>query len=186
MGLFDKFKKNRSSDNKDNSKIIADIFRTIGRENEAIAAEISECTNSPKQYAIKNSTQFSERGISHNDADPDTLMWIGCVDILINNSYAAELDFSCELEDLIFNLGKLKTITAENIILDEKDFSSDEDIILWLSQLDEQLKEQNLCIGGIDIDSDSYVIFLTDIRTFKTIKDSADSIGHRIDYAKNL
>lgn len=189
MGLFDRFKKARSddsADNGDNSAMIAEIFGTICKGKESILAEIAECTSSPKEYAVKNAAQFSERFISPDETDTDTLMWIGCVDILINNAYAAELDFSCELEELIFALSQLRSAAAEKISLDENDLSSDEDISVWLGELDEQLKERDLCIGGIDIDSDSYVVFLTDIGTLEKLKDNADSIGHRIDFAKNL
>ncbi|SFB68072.1 DUF6630 family protein [Ruminococcus albus] len=186
MGLIDKFKKKTANDSADNSKIIAEIFRTICKDKENIAAQIAECTSSPKDYAVKNAAPYSERGISPDDTDTDTLMWIGCVDILINNAYAAELDFSCELEDLIFNLGKLDSVADENVNFDENDLSADDDITIWLDKLDEQLKDRKLCIGGIDIDSDSYVIFLTDIQTLEKLKDSAGSIGHRIDFAKNL
>lgn len=186
MGLFDKLKKKKSNDNVDNAKIIADIFRTICRGEKIAAAEIADCTSSPKEYAAKNATQFSERGISPDDTDTNTLMWIGCVNILIKNAYAAELDFSCELEDFIFNLGELTSLTSKNIMLDEDDFDSDADITDWLSELDEQLIGRRLCIGGIDIDSDSYVVFLTDIQTLGKLKDNANSVGHKIDYAKNL
>ena len=186
MGLFDKFKQMQNNDSAENSKMIAEIFRIICKGKESIDAEIAECTNSTKDYAEKNKVQFSERGISSDVADEDTLMWIGCVDILINNSYAAELDFSCEVEDLIFIIGKLESFSAENITLDVKDFSYDDYITVWLDELDKKLTERGLCIGGIDIDSDSYVVFLTDINTLGKLKDSACSIGRRIDYAKNL
>ena len=184
MGLFDKFKKKKTNDSADNADIIAKIFGTICKD--TLTAEIAECTGAVKEYAAKYAEQYAERGISADTVDADTLMWIGCVDILINNSYAAELDFSCEPEDFVYALGELRTLAAENISLDENEFSSDEDITAWLGELDEQLKERGLCIGGIDIDSDSYVVFLTDIQTLEKLKDMAGSIGHRIDYAKNL
>lgn len=186
MGLFDKFKKKKNSDSADNSKMISEIFSIICKGKDDMSAEIAECTNSPEEYAVKHKTQFAERGISPNETDADTLMWIGCVDILINHSFADELDFSCELEDFVYCIGKLDPVTAEKITLDENDFSSDADITLWLDELDPKLKARNLCIGGIDIDSDSYVVFLTDIPTLEKLKDMANSIGHKIDYAKNL
>lgn len=186
MGLFDKLKKKKSNDSMDNANIIADIFRTICGDKKIPADEIAECTSSPKEYAVKNEIQFSDRGISPDDTDTNTLMWIGCVNILIKNAYAAELDFKCELEDFIFNLGELTTLTSKNITLDENDFDADADITVWLSELDKQLAERKLCIGGIDIDSDSYVIFLTDVQTLEKLKYNANSAGHKIDYAKHL
>lgn len=164
-------------------KIIADIFRTICGGKENTAAEIAECTSSPIEYAAKNAAQFFERGISPDDTYTDTLMWIGCVDILIKYKFAAELDFKCELEDLISELGKL---TSHNFTPKEYGLDPNAYITIWLGELDELLKERGLCIGGIDIDSDSYVVFLTDIQTLGKLKDTANIIGHKIDYAKNL
>lgn len=186
MGLFDKLKKRNSDESPDSGKVIADIFRVICGDEETVTTEIDLCVNSPKNYALKNEKQFVGRGLSADDTDADTLMWIGCVDILIKNAYAAELDFSCEIGDFIFGLNELVKLTSENIILEEDDFDAGADITVWLDELDERLKERGLCIGGVDIDSDSYVVFMIDIKTLGRLKANANSIGHKIDCAKNL
>lgn len=186
MGFFDKLNKKRSDDSADFAKTAASIFKTICGGEETSAKEIDSCTSSPREYAMENASQFAERGISADSADTNTLMWLGCVDILIKNAYAAELDFKCELEDLIFSLNELNSPASENITLDEDEHDPEADITVWLGEIDERLGERGLCVGGVDIDSDSYVVFLTDIQTLEKLKETANGIGYKIDRAKKL
>lgn len=185
MGLFDKFKKKSSVGNAECAKIAADIFKTICRGDENAVKEIDVCTSDPRGYAAKNAAQFAERGLSA-DTDTDTLMWIGCVDILIKNAYAAEFDFKCELEDFIYGLNELDTHAFGDMTFEEDGLDDEEDITVWADALDERLKERRSCIGGVDIDSDSYVVFLTEIETLERLKETANGIGHKIDRAKKL
>lgn len=186
MGLFDRLKKKSPDLNADRAGIAADIFKTICGGNEKAAQEIDRCTSSPREYAEKNAAQLAERGLSPDDTDTDTLMWIGCVDILIENAYAAELDFKCESEDLIFALNGLRSLALRGIRFEEDVLDDSADITAWLGTLDQRLGEYGLCIGGVDIDSDSYVVFLTDIETLERLKETANGIGHKIDRGKRL
>ena len=45
---------------------------------------------------------------------------------------------------------------------------------------------EGFCVGGIDIDSDSYVLFICEVETLKELTKWSNRIDQRIDHAKNL
>lgn len=185
MGVFDRFKKKSPVGDAEHAKIVADIFKTICCGDENAVAEIDGCTGAPREYFAKNAAQFAERGLSA-DTDADTLMWLGCADILIKNAYAAEFDYKCELEDFIYGLNELDTHAFGDMTFEEDGLDGEDNIAVWADALDERLRERGLCIGGADIDSDSYVVFLTDTEALERLRRTASGIGHKIGRAKDL
>ena len=63
---------------------------------------------------------------------------------------------------------------------EEEDFIEDDNIIGWCKYLDNKWADENVCIGMININSDSYIIFPIDCDVLEELEDLADSIDRHI------
>lgn len=59
----------------------------------------------------------------------------------------------------------------------------DESIIEWCKTIDSKYEPK--CIGCIDIDSDSYILFVSNNDEINELKRLSEEISKKIDYAKN-
>ena len=78
-------------------------------------------------------------------------------------------------------LGEQKNLPLQNDWLDE-----DGDIPSWCKILDEKWEEEGYCVGAMDIDSDSYVIFVCRRETLTELTQLGQKVGFRFDFAKNM
>ena len=114
--------------------------------------------------------------------------WWNFYEELLSKGYAVELDCKCELEDFIYHVQKLirnKSLdTRENLTIDTAALDEDQCIMDWCSELNSTWA--NYKLAGMDIGTDSFVLMVLSNEEFKTAKELAKELLHRIDVAERL
>ena len=178
MGLFSKLKTKPKA--MTNDEIFENIFGGISNADEEVKAGIKSCLENIRLYCLKNPDGFDNRGLDVSKTPEFTLKWIGCVDILIKNGYAAEIDNSVDFKDFYAFFAGLKIVSQRSILPDENDIYLDYDPISWFNCIDRVWAKSGMCVGGIDIDSDSYVFFPCTVEQLAILSENADKAGRKI------
>lgn len=114
--------------------------------------------------------------------------WWNFYEELLFKGYAVELDCKCELEDFIYHVQKLirnKSLdTRENLTIDAAALDEDQVIMDWCASLNSTW--ENYTLAGMDIGTDSFVLMVLSNEEFKTAKELAKELLHRIDVAERL
>lgn len=188
--MFNIFRRKLDKNNTDNIKVnystCIEIAKIISNDNMDVINEVKGCISNPIKYFQLNKEKYLDRGINNVD-NIDTIIWIGMVDILINNKCVCELDYKDELVNFIYFMNDLKTMKENNINITEKLIKQeDKSIPEWCEYLKQQGAMKNFVIGAIDIDSDSYVMFVCLVTMLDKLKKLAEDMNHRIDMATNI
>lgn len=186
MGIFNILKKKDNNvshqEKKDcDYKNCITIVKIISHDDDKVIKEIERLVDDPITYFNNHKSEYSERWIN-NSTNIDAVIWTGLVDCLIRNNYACERGYNDELEDFIFFMNKMNY----DIKLDKELLNEDGYVAEWCAELDKKLQVNNLCIGGIDIDSDSFVMFICENDSLEKLRKSAQSINHKITLASEL
>lgn len=152
-------------------------------EDGSIHDAIENCLESPWSYFEENIDRYDERGIDEDETE-DTIIWLGIADELIDANEAIELDWNPELEDFTYFMKSLAD--KKNLQIEDDWFDEEDTITNWCSILDRRWEIEGFCVGGIDIDSDSYVLFICKVETLKELREWSNRIDQRIDHAMNL
>lgn len=152
-------------------------------EDGSIHDAIENCLESPWSYFEENIDRYDERGIDEDETE-DTIIWLGIADELIDANEAVELDWNPELEDFTYFMKSLAD--KKNLQMEDDWFDEEDTITNWCSILDRRWEIEGFCVGGIDIDSDSYVLFICKVETLKELREWSNRIDQRIDHAMNL
>lgn len=130
---------------------------------------IDDMLSNHKKYFKRNAERYDERGIDADeiqdiieDGDEEEqteLFWLGMVDELIAGGYVAEVDYNCSKDELLYALSELNYPTLKNEVGSSDRLSSTDDISTLCSEISELLAGKAK-IGYIDIDSDSYPLFI--------------------------
>ena len=114
--------------------------------------------------------------------------WWNLYEELLSKGYAVELDCKCELEDFIYYVQKLirnKSLdTRENLTIDTATLDEDQVIMDWCADLNSTW--ENYTLAGMDTGTDSFVLMVLSNEEFKTAKELAKELLHRIDVAERL
>ena len=114
--------------------------------------------------------------------------WWNLYEELLSKGYAVELDCKCELEDFIYHVQKLirnKSLdTRENLTIDTAALDEDQVIMDWCASLNSTW--ENYTLAGMDTGTDSFVLMVLSNEEFKTAKELAKELLHRIDVAERL
>ena len=114
--------------------------------------------------------------------------WWNLYEKLVSKGYAVELDYKCELEDFIYYVQKLihnKSLdTSEGLTIDPSALDEDQVIMDWCADLNSTW--ENYTLAGMDIGTDSFVLMVLSNEEFKTAKELAKELLHRIDVAERL
>ena len=114
--------------------------------------------------------------------------WWNFYEELLSKGYAVELDCKCELEDFIYHVQKLirnKSLdTRENLTIDTATLDEDQVIMDWCASLNSTW--ENYTLAGMDTGTDSFVLMVLSNEEFKTAKELAKELLHRIDVAERL
>ena len=114
--------------------------------------------------------------------------WWNFYEELLSKGYAVELDYKCELEDFIYYVQKLicnKSLdTSENLTIDTAVLDEDQVIMDWCASLNSTW--ENYTLAGMDTGTDSFVLMVLSNEEFKTAKELAKELLHRIDVAERL
>lgn len=150
---------------------------------EETTSRLNGCIRAPRTYYEDHAELYAERSVS-SDADDDTVIWIGMVDILIEQGLAFEFDWKAELEDFIYGM---QEINGNDVLaMDEECFDEDGDITEWLKALHDPWMEQGYVIAGLDICSDSYCVMIVSEDIFDSLAAEAGRTGHRIMLAQDM
>ena len=152
-------------------------------EDSSIYDAIENCLESPWSYFEENIDRYDERGIDEDETE-ETIIWLGIADELLDANEAVELDWNPELEDFSYFMKSLAD--KKNLQMEDDWFDEEDTITNWCSILDRRWEIEGFCVGGIDIDSDSYVLFICKEETLKELTEWSNRIDQRIDHAKNL
>lgn len=160
-------------------KKIAELMTNDG----ALLSALEGCFNSPKQYLAENFESYQER-FFEGDESENQIIWIGIADEMLADGIAVELDWKTEKEDFLQQVKELSDkyyLELHSEWIHEKG-----DIPTWCKVLDEKWEKQGFCIGSIDIDSDSYVIFICRNEILQKLIALSKKINHRFDFARNM
>ena len=114
--------------------------------------------------------------------------WWNFYEKLVSKGYAVELDCKCELEDFTYYVQKLicnKSLdTDEDLTIDLSALDEDQVIMDWCASLNSTW--ENYTLAGMDTGTDSFVLMVLSNEEFKTAKELAKELLHRIDVAERL
>ena len=135
----------------------------------------------------KQAKSFMTKAKLHSmDALEDS--WWNLYEKLDSKEYAVELSCKCELEDFIYYVQKLihnKSLdTSEGLTIDPSALDEDQVIMDWCADLNSTW--ENYTLAGMDIGTDSFVLMVLSNEEFKTAKELAKELLHRIDVAERL
>ncbi|MFC2583774.1 MAG: DUF6630 family protein [Lachnoanaerobaculum saburreum] len=165
-----------------NVEVYKELVKTISDDKDFLQ-NMDRCFCHPREYFKDNADRYEERGITNRDAI-DTFVWIALTDELLESGAAIELDWKEEKEEFLSSIEGLaneKDLVVDDVLLDDEG-----DIPTWCKELDNKWMKDGYCIAGIDIDSDSYVLFVCKTDKLKRLAELAKSINHRIDFAQNM
>ena len=152
-------------------------------ENTEVRSNLEFCLESPQQYYKEKADIYEERCIDGNQEDK-TIIWIGMVDEMLSGNEAIELDWKTDAEDFFYEMKSLAN--RHRLEIQEDWFKKDDDIPTWCEVLDEKWMDKDFCVGGMDIDSDSYVLFVCQAEVLKQLSELGKQVGQKFDSAKNM
>lgn len=114
--------------------------------------------------------------------------WWNLYEKLLSTGRARELSLKIELEDFLYYVQKLirnKSLdTRENLTIDTATLDEDQVIMDWCASLNSTW--ENYTLAGMDTGTDSFVLMVLSNEEFKTAKELAKELLHRIDVAERL
>ena len=157
MGFFSKLFGGTNEDEID-FNVYLEFAKLISLDDEKVLSEVKELITHTDAFISKNKEFYENRGIDLGKWKRPRLIWMGFADILINNGFAEEFDWKCELECFESLLAELKSFKAYalNLPLLTEDKN---DVYEWIKTINTIWQEQGFCLMQMYIDSDSYVIF---------------------------
>lgn len=152
-------------------------------DNTEVRSKLESCLESPQRYYRENVESYEERCIDGNQED-DRIVWFAIADEMILSGAAIELDWKTDVEDFFDEMKGLAN--RHHLGLQEDWFQEDDDIPTWCELLDEKWADKQFCVGAMDIDSDSYVLFVCRTEVLKQLSELGKQVGQRFDFAKNM
>ncbi len=155
---------------KNEFRFIYDIAAIICSGNTDVLKAIDDMLSHPRKYFKRNADRYDERGIDDEEiqdimADGDVdeqaeLFWLGMVDELIEGGYVAEVDYKCSKDELLYALSELNYPTLKNAVGSTDTLSSTAEDVSSICNEISKILAGTAKIGYIDIDSDSYPLFI--------------------------
>ena len=152
-------------------------------DNQTAISKLARCFDSPKTYFDENAERYDERCIEA-DEEKDKIVWIAIVDELTESGDVIELDWKEGFEEFIAQMKNLAD--NNNLDLQENRLNKGVNIPAWCEILDEEWNSQGFCVGAMDIDSDSFVMFVCGRETLENLMALGKKVNQRFDFAKNM
>lgn len=180
MGLFYKFlgKKKIEEGSADPFYKLVDI---ISNHNEKICEEMKLCKQHRKYYFESHRDLYTQWGIDEFSEDKE-ICFIALVALLEKENIVCIRDYNDEKEDFIYYVNNLRGCKDYGLSIQDDWLNEDDDITVWANILQQQWKEYHL--AAIDMNSDSYVLFVCDTNTLDELKNLGNAAGIHIDLAK--
>ena len=118
------------------------------------------------------------------DEEKDKIVWIAIVDELTESGDVIELDWKEGFEEFTAQMKNLAD--NNNLDLQENRLNRGVNIPDWCEILDEEWNSQGFCVGAMDIDSDSFVMFVCGRETLENLMALGKKVNQRFDFAKNM
>ena len=157
MGFFSKLFGGKNEDEID-FNVYLEFAKLISLDDEKVLSEVKELITRTDAFISKNKEFYENRGIDLGKWKRPRLIWMGFADILINNGFAEEFDWKCELECFESLLAEIKSFKAYALNLPPLTEDKN-DVYEWIKTINTIWQEQGFCLMQMYIDSDSYVIF---------------------------
>ena len=157
MGFFSKLFGGKSEDEID-FNIYLEFAKLISLDDKKVLSEVKELITRTDAFISKNKEFYENRGIDLGKWKRPRLIWMGFADILINNGFAEEFDWKCELECFESLLAEIKSFKVYDLELPPLTEDKN-DVYEWIKTINTIWQEQGFCLMQMYIDSDSYVIF---------------------------
>lgn len=188
-------------------EVLLKIAKLISNNDSDVLIEVEECIDDIEKYAATHIEEYEDRSLTLEEDSEEDLQWLGMVNCLIRNNYLYETDDNVQITEFGWEFKNLRGFKEYGLSLDRKfldadygidrydlneddedtfDYDEDEDlieddsVISWCKYLDNKWADENICIGMIDINSDTYVIFPVDCDVLEQLEDLADSIERHI------
>ena len=170
------------TDEQKNIAIYQEITQLLTDDRE-VRSRLTSCFESPGAYFKQYADRYDERGISE-EVDEATIKWLAIADELLAVNTVIELDWKTDKEEFLHQLEPLAA--KHSLDLEENWFDEDDEIPTWCKILDEKWASQDFCIACMDINSDSYVLFICKRDILGKLVTLSHKINQRFDYAKNM
>jgi hypothetical protein len=157
MGFFSKLFGGTNEDEID-FNVYLEFAKLISLDDEKVLSEVKELITHTDAFISKNKEFYENRGIDLGKWKRPRLIWMGFADILINNGFAEEFDWKCELECFESLLAEIKSFKVYDLELPPLTEDKN-DVYEWIKTINTIWQEQGFCLMQMYIDSDSYVIF---------------------------
>lgn len=188
-------------------EVLLKIAQLISNNDSDVIIEVEECIDDIQKYVATHLEEYEDRSMTLEDDSEEDLQWLGMVNCLIRNNYVYETDDNVQITEFGWELKNLCGFKEYGLSLDskfldvdygvdrydineddedvfdydeEEDFIEDDNIIGWCKYLDNKWADENVCIGMININSDSYIIFPIDCDVLEELEDLADNIDRHI------
>lgn len=182
--MFGFFKKKKAPEQVSEVPYILAIADCISHSNPAVHANLEQCLNERAAYAVQFAERFEERGIDAAACDADTQCWIAMVDELEAVHNLIGVDGSSEPENFLWAVSQLNG--GQELDFSGLDLSEDEDVFQWCAVCNAYLRQQDMLLCGVDIDSDDLQLILVTTAEYDKISALAEQAGHRIAPAETL
>lgn len=187
MGLFNMFgRRNNDKDNTNNDIDKIEVYRNIVKlidTNDVVSERLNKCFDDPKAYFNEYRDNYDDRCMEE-DEDNDTIIWIGMVDAFQDNDLLVEMDWKVERDDFVYCIKGI--LGDKSLPIEETWFDEEEEFTQWATILNEKWAASGYVLADMDIDSDSYCVFITDMETYEKLVTEARKAGQRIDLAQNM
>lgn len=165
------------------------IANSITGQDAEVETTLKKCMEDFTSYYKAHVEDFEDRGIDEEELEEygeEEWQWIALVDLLINHGYCCELDWKCQRDDFVKYISKLQGMETYDLVIEKDWLDEDADVTQWCAVLEEKWKSQGICIGALDIDSDSYVLFPMPEGKLEELILWAEDIEQRIDHGENM
>jgi len=148
---------------------------------EFLQKELQLAYNQPLNYANQFTQELLERGIDHHTPN---LPWFALINGLERKQLLQELDWKDEAEELIglvieFTKGHTKQEQIK-FSLDSTEPLLNDDIEEFLPSLNTNLRQYNIQLVWLDIDSDSYPLTILALEDIEKAKELASKTGYGV------
>lgn len=150
---------------------------------EKIVSDFTLCLKDPKAYYNIHKKEYEERFIMEY-TDKEEINLLGMVDLLIKNNKVVELDWNCDLDEFIDKVSLIKDISN----IDRKLFEDrlEKGVPGWCAIVDNSLNGMERQMACINIESDSYILFISSLQDMSKIRELGDELNLTIDFCINM
>ena len=144
MGFFSKLFGGTNEDEID-FNVYLEFAKLISLDDEKVLSEVKELITRTDAFISKNKEFYENRGIDLGKWKRPRLIWMGFADILINNGFAEEFDWKCELECFESLLAEIKSFKVYDLELPPLTEDKN-DVYEWIKTINTIWQEQGFCL----------------------------------------